>query len=287
VVLLGALAESSVTSVLSVASLSLNNPMLIDTHAHLDADDFRDDLDAVLARAHAAGVTAMILPAVSADSSEACILLAETHEDLYPAVGIQPNDCADAKPGDWERIERLAMHPRVVALGETGLDRYWDFTPFALQQDYFERHLRLAQQRDLPVIIHCREAEADLLPMLRAAIARVPLRGVLHSFSGDREFAAECVGLGMMASFTGAVTYTNKKFESLWIAAASVPDDRILVETDSPYLIPHPLRGKQKRNEPALLTLTVRRLAELRSRTVEELAAQTTANARRLFRLSM
>jgi TatD DNase family protein len=174
----------------------------------------------------------------------------------------------------------------VVAIGETGLDRHWDFTPFAVQQDFFDRHLRLAQERGLPLVIHCREAEADVLAMLGEAARRGPLKGVLHAFSGDRAFAEACLALGLDLSFAGAVTYTNKKFASLREVAASAPGDRILIETDSPYLVPHPLRGREKRNEPAHLVLTAQCLAELRGQPVAELAAQTTANARRLFGLS-
>ncbi len=257
----------------------------IDTHAHLDAEAFDSDREEVIARARRAGVTAIVCPAISADSSECVLRLAQTHAGLYAAVGIQPNDCAQAAPDDWDRIAGLADRPGVVALGETGLDRHWDYTPFAVQQDYFDRHLRLAQARDLPVIVHCRDASADLLPMLREAAARGPLRGVLHSFSGDRAMADECVGLGLAISFSGAVTYPNKKFEALREAARVVPSDRLLVETDSPYLVPQALRGKAKRNEPAHVTWTAQRLAELRGVALDELALQTTANARRLFRL--
>ena len=258
---------------------------MIDTHAHLDAAEFAADREEVIARAEAAGVTAVVCPAILAASSQAVVELAGRYGRLYAAVGIQPNYAAAADAGDWDRVVALAGRPRVVAIGETGLDRYWDYTPFDLQQDYFDRHLRLAQQRDLPVIIHCRQAEADLLPMLRAAASRGPLRGVLHSFSGDAAFARECLDLGLDVSFAGAVTYTNKKFAPLRAAVATIPDDRILVETDSPYLVPHPLRGKQKRNEPAQILLSARRLAELRGKTLDELDRTTTANAQRLFRL--
>jgi TatD DNase family protein len=261
-----------------------NGPLLVDTHAHLDAEEFAADQDAVIVRARQAGVTAIICPGITADSSAAVVRLAEA-EGIYAAVGIQPNYCRQAAAGDWDRIVSLAGQARVVAVGETGLDRHWDFTPFDVQQDYFERHLRLGQSRDLPVIIHCREAEADLLPMLRQASARGPLRAVLHAFSGDLAFAEECLGLGLFLSFAGAVTYSNKKFEPLRAAAVAVPGDRILIETDSPYLTPHPLRGKEPRNEPAHLVHTAARLAELRGQSRAEIAAQTTANAKRLFRL--
>ncbi len=262
-----------------------DRPSLVDTHAHLDAAEFDGDRQEVIVRARQAGLAAMICPAISAVSSEAVIRLAEQHDGIYAAVGIQPNYCAEAAATDWDRIVALASHRRVVALGETGLDRHWDFTPLDVQRDYFDRHLRLAQARDLPVIIHCREADADLLPMLREASQRGPLRGVLHSFSSDGTMAEECLALGLDISFAGAVTYTNKKFEALREVAQGIPRDRILVETDSPYLTPHPLRGKQPRNEPAWIVHTAGRLAQLRQETLADFAAQTTANARRLFRL--
>ena len=258
---------------------------MIDTHAHLDDERFQDDLPGILHRAAKAGIEAILCPGITAESSEAVVRLAQDHAILHAAVGIQPNYGAESEEGDWNRIVDLVEAGSAVALGETGLDRYWDFTPFEVQQDYFDRHLQLAQEKDLPVIIHCREAEADTLAMLREAVARGPLRGVIHAFSGDQGFAEACLDLGMYISLAGPVTYTNKKFESLRSAARIVPDDRLLIETDSPYLVPHPLRGKQKRNEPALMRHTAEGLAELRGVSVEELDAQTTANARALFAL--
>jgi TatD DNase family protein len=226
----------------------------------------------------------MIALGTTAASSRATVALAETYPSVYAAVGIHPNSCAEAGPGDWDAIVGLLEHPRVVALGETGLDRYWDHAPIELQRDYFDRHLRLSQGRDRPVVIHCRDAQADMLPMLREAAARGPVRGVLHAFSGDAEFAAECLALGLYVSFAGNVTYTNKKFQVLRAAAAGISADRILIETDSPYLTPEPLR-RQKRNEPALVAHTAAALAALRGVPLEEVARQTAANARRLFRL--
>lgn len=258
---------------------------MIDTHAHLDVEEFHTDLPAVLHRARAAGIAAIVCPAITAASSQAVVELAGRHPMLYAAVGIQPNSCAEAAPDDWDRVTALVGDRRVVAIGETGLDRHWDFTPFDVQQDYFDRHLRLAQARDLPVVIHCREAQADLMPMLRQAVGRGPLRGVLHSFSGDRAMAEECLALGLHISFSGAATYTNKKFTATIEAAQFVPLDRLVVETDSPYLTPQPLRGKEKRNEPAYLVHTVRRLAEIRGLPFDALAAATAENARRLFGL--
>ena len=161
-----------------------------------------------------------------------------------------------------------------MALGETGLDRYRDFAPLKLQQEFLDRHLRMAQERDLPVVIHCRDAAGDLMPMLRAAAARGPLCGILHAFSGDAALAAECLALGLHISFAGNVSYSNKKFDMLRAAARIVPDDRLLIETDSPYLVPQVFRGKQKRNEPAHVVHTAALLAELRGVPVERIAAR-------------
>jgi TatD DNase family protein len=263
-----------------------HKPHFIDTHAHLDQPEFDADRADVLQRARRAGVEAIVCVGTTAASSRAVVELAGQYPDLYPAVGIQPNECAAADAGDWQQIVALAADPRVIALGETGLDRYWDHTPFDVQQDYFDRHLRLAQLRNLPVIIHCREADADLLPMLREAAARGPISGVLHAFGGAAETARECLELGLFVSFAGNASYANKKFEPLRAVAAAIPAERILLETDSPYLTPHPLRGKQQRNEPACIVHTATSLAALRGVPLETLAAQTAANARRLFRLA-
>ena len=256
-----------------------------DTHVHLDQPEFDADRADVIARAVEANVTGMLCVGITAASSRAAVQLAERYPEIAAAIGIQPNYAAKADKMAWEEIAALADHGCVVALGETGLDRYWDFTPFDVQRDYFDRHLRLAQEMDLPVVIHCRDAEADLMPMLREAVERKPLRGILHSFSGDAAMAAECLELGLHISFAGMVTYTNKKFRALREVAATIPADRLLIETDSPYLVPHPLRGKLKRNEPAQVVLTAKCLAELRKVTSEQLAAKTTANARRLLGL--
>ena len=255
----------------------------IDTHAHLDLEEFDADREAVVARARHAGVEALLCVAVSADSSRAAIALAQQYLEIHAAVGIQPNYCGAAARGDWDQIVAMAEHRRVAAVGETGLDRHWDFTPLEVQRDYFERHLLLARQCELPVVIHCRDAEADLMAMLREAAAQEPLRGVVHAFSADAATATECVELGLHVSFAGMVTYRNKKFRELRDVAGTVPADRLLIETDSPYLTPEPLRGKQKRNEPAHVALVAECLAELRGVSVEELSEQTTANARRLF----
>jgi TatD DNase family protein len=257
--------------------------MLFDTHCHLDQDEFDADREAVVARAVVAGVTRIVTVGTSLATSEKCVALAEQFPAVSAAVGIQPNYVHEAAPGDWDRIVALLDKPGVVALGETGLDRYWDYAPFDLQQDYFDRHLRLSQQRDAPFVVHMRDCEEDILTMLREARARGPLWGVMHSFTGDAEMARECVEMGLYISFAGMVTF--KKSEALRACAASVPADRLLIETDSPYLSPEPVR-KVRRNEPAHVAHTAARLADIRGVSLDELAAQTTANAERLFGLS-
>jgi TatD DNase family protein len=253
---------------------------LFDTHAHLDQPEFDADRAEVLSRAREAGVEHIIAIGISADASAACVKLAESCDGVYAAVGMQPNYLAEAKPGDWDRVVSMLDQPGVVAIGETGLDRYWDFTPFDVQQDYFDRHIRLSQERGLPFIVHMRDCDEDILVMLREARERGPLNGVMHSFTGGRAMADECLAMGLYISFAGMVTF--KKSDGLRAIAAAVPDDRILIETDSPYLSPEPVR-KIKRNEPAHVRYTAACLAEIRGTTLEAFAARTTASARRLF----
>lgn len=255
---------------------------LFDTHCHLAQDDFDADRDEVLARAAAAGVVAAVTIGVTVASSARCVELAAQYDRLYAAVGIQPNYTAQVEPGDWERIVALARSPRVVAIGETGLDRYWNDSPLTVQQDYFDRHLRLSQQIELPFIVHTRQSDAEVLDMLREARRRGPLRGVMHSFTGSLDTAAECIELGMHISFAGMVSY--KKNDELRQVAAAVRADRLLIETDSPYLAPQAVRGR--RNEPAHVVYTAECLAQVRGVSLAELAAQTTLNARLLFGLA-
>jgi TatD DNase family protein len=254
--------------------------MLYDTHAHLDQRTFADDLAEVLHRARTAGVLDVNAIGVDAASSRAIVELAAAHPMVHAVVGIQPNDVAEAQPGDWDEIVRLAGAAGVVGLGETGLDRYWDATPFDQQQDYFDRHLRLSQQTDLPFVVHMRDCEADVLVMLREARERGPLRGVMHSYTGTTAGAAEAIELGLHVSFAGMVTY--KKSDELREVAKSVPLDRLLVETDAPYLSPEPVR-KIKRNEPGHVAHTARLLAQIRCEAFAEFAKQTTASAKQLF----
>ncbi|EAQ82428.1 TatD family hydrolase [Blastopirellula marina] len=255
--------------------------MLFDTHAHLFDETLISQIDDVVARAKAAGVSQMLAVGTTAEDSMKAIELAERFGEIHAAVGIQPNNCAEAQPGDWDRIVELLDHPKVVALGETGLDRYWDYAPFELQQDYFDRHLRLSQDRDFPFIVHMRDCGDDIVTILQAAAARGPLRGVMHSFTGDAALLQQCLDLDMYISFAGMVTF--KKSGDLRGVAKMVPADRILIETDSPYLSPEPVRGKRP-NEPGYVAHTASCVAAARGESLEAFAQLTTANARRLFR---
>lgn len=256
---------------------------LIDTHAHLDDDRFAADLSEVLDRAAAAGVTHTLTIGIDLPTSRAAVALAARFPQLRAVVGIQPNHVAEAGPSDWDEIVTLAeTAANVVAVGESGLDRYWDRAPFPLQEDYFARHLALARRLNKPIVIHCREAELDVLRMLREQFhAHGPIRGVMHSFSSDTSVARACTEMGLHISFAGMVTYKNA--EDLRKVAAEVPLDRLLVETDSPYLAPVPVRGR--RNEPAFVRHTAECVAKAKGVTVETVCEATTRNARELFGL--
>ena len=254
--------------------------LFIDTHAHLDEESFDVDRTEVVERALAAGVTNMLTIGTTAPTSQRAVEIAQEFQSVYAAVGIQPNYVSQAKAGDWEIVEELAREPKVIAIGETGLDRYWDYAPFDLQIDFFQRHIELARSLNLPFVVHCREAEADTIAQLRLAAEKGPLQGVMHSFCGSLETAKACLELGLYISFAGMVTF--KKSQDLRDIVAHLPLNRLLVETDSPYLAPQPMRGK--RNEPANVVVTSNCLAELCGIPREDFARQTTANARALFR---
>ncbi|HYV38210.1 MAG TPA: TatD family hydrolase [Gemmataceae bacterium] len=253
---------------------------LVDTHAHLDDERFQADLPQVLERARAAGVLSTIAIATTAATSASCIALAAAHAELFASVGIQPNHVAQEAADAWDSVVRLVTSPKVVAIGETGLDRHWHDTPFAQQEDYFARHLVLARKHKLAVVIHCREAEADTVRMLREDFDKHgPVKAVMHSFTGDWTTAESCLAMGLYISFAGMVTYKNA--QALRDVAAKVPLERLLVETDSPYLAPVPVRGK--RNEPAYVVHTAACLAGVLRLGLDVLAENTTRNARGLF----
>jgi TatD DNase family protein len=255
---------------------------LVDTHAHLTDRRLRADLTGVLDRAVTAGVVQIVAIGTTAETSAEAVELAQGHSGIFAAVGIHPNDAAGACEDDWAKISDLVVRSGVVAVGETGLDRYWKDTPFAQQQVWFDRHLNLAFERDLPIVIHCRDCQQDILTQLIGLKRSV--RGIMHAFTGNWDEAQAYLDLGLHLSFAGMVTFTNKALDSLREVAARMPLDRLLVETDSPYLSPHPYRGQS--NEPARVAVTAARIAELRGLAAAELAEITTANARLLFGLA-
>lgn len=254
---------------------------LIDTHTHIQEDAFEADRAEVLVRAFEAGVQHIVVVGFNLDSSRRAVELAQVHPRLSAVVGIQPNYAHEARPADWESIVELAQDSSVVGLGETGLDLYWKTVPLELQIDYFHRHLQLSRDTGLPFVVHSRDADADIVVELRKAAQAGPLNGVMHSFTGTMETAQACWELGLHISFAGMVTFKNN--HALRAVAATVPSERIVIETDCPYLAPSPNRGK--RNEPAFVTLTADCLAGVRGLSSKEFADLTTANAQRLFRL--
>ncbi len=246
---------------------------LIDTHTHLNAEQFDPDRDDVLARASAAGVARMIEIGYDFASSHAAIALAEHHPQITAVVGIQPNHAAELPDGWLDQIAKLARHPRVVAIGEIGLDYHWNRAPADVQERVFRAQLALAREMNLPVVIHSRDAQDDTIRILRDAARGQP--GIMHSFSGDWAYAEACLEVGFMLSFSGPLTFKNA--HALHEVAARAPANRILIETDCPYLAPHPHRGR--RNEPANVRLVAEQLARLRGISLEMAAAIVWENA--------
>lgn len=254
---------------------------LFDTHAHLNTDAFASNLDEVLDRAEQSGVANIAVIGVDLSTSQRAVELAQMYPGrLHAVVGIQPNSVAESKPNDFDAIVQLADQDGVVAIGETGLDCHWDDTPIGDQQRMFDRHMDLCLQRELPMVIHMRKS-CELIIEQLAARSKRPA-GIMHSFTGDIDQSKSCLDLGLMISFAGMVTF--KKSDELRAVAKLVPDDRLLIETDSPYLSPEPLRGKRP-NEPSRVLHTLKCLAETRGTSVKKLAEITTDNARRFFGL--
>ncbi len=260
---------------------------LVDTHCHINFDSYDEDRDAVLARAANVGVTKIINPAIDMPTSRVIVEMTEQHDGLYAAVGIHPNSSDDFADSMVDELVVLAKKPHVVAIGEIGLDYHWDKSPKEQQFRAFETQLALAAQLELPVIIHNREASEDVMAILERWVTALPdtlkdRPGVLHSFSGPAEIAERALACGFYLGFTGPITYKNA--DSLRHIAAQVPLNRMVVETDGPFLTPVPYRGK--RNEPAYIPYMVERLAPLRQISVEEMGNATTENAARLFKLT-
>jgi len=252
--------------------------VVIDSHAHLADERLYPEVDAVVERARAAGLRATIAVATDAEDAAVVAALASRLPDVYATAGVHPHTAGSATPDALSVIRELLAHPRVVAVGETGLDYHYDFAPRHLQREAFLRHLELGRETGKPVVVHAREADEDLRALLHEAGQGT--RGVLHSFSSGRELLEEALALGWYASFSGMVTFKNFTGADL---VRLVPADRLLVETDAPYLAPVPHRGRT--NEPAFVVETARALAGHRGEDPLVLAAQTTANACRLFGL--
>ncbi len=258
--------------------------MLIDSHCHLDGKAFDDDRDAVLDAAREAGVEAFLAIGTGDGPPDlaAAVRLADAYPDVYATVGVHPHDAAKAKDGYLDELRALANNPKVLALGEIGLDYHYDFSPRETQKRVFVEQMALAEELGKPIIIHTREAWEDTLDMLRVHWAPAGLGGVMHCFSGNTEQALASLELGFHISFAGMVTF--RRSDDLRETAKQVPSERLLVETDSPYLTPEPHR-KIRRNEPRFVVETAKRLAEVRGEDFEGLAARTAANFRDLFRL--
>jgi len=249
---------------------------LVDSHCHLDDEKFDADREAVIDRARAAGVERMLAIGTGdgPPDLEAGIRLAERYDCVRATIGVHPHDAAKTTEETFVRLRKLAAHPKVLAIGETGLDYHYDFSPREVQREVFARQLALAAELRKPVVIHTREAWEDTL----ALIKNLPRGGIMHCFTGDEKQAREALNRGFHLAFGGVLTFPRA--DAVRAAARLAPDDRLLVETDCPYLAPVPHRGK--RNEPAYMVETVRRLAAIRGRTAEEMAAITTRNFERL-----
>ena len=261
--------------------------MLADTHCHLDFNSFDEDRDQVLARGREAGVERILNPGIDLDSSRNAVDLAESRSQVYAAIGVHPNEANSWSADVLLHLRQLARSPRVVAIGEIGLDYYRDRAPRELQKRIFQEQLALATELGLPVIVHNRQATADILDILSAwqaglVAASTPLAakpGVLHSFSADLESALQAINLNFFIGITGPVTFRNAP--DLQNIVAELPLDHLLVETDAPFLAPHPYRGK--RNEPAHVRLVADKIAELHAQSFESVSQSTSTNAERLF----
>ncbi|PLT27763.1 TatD family hydrolase [Peribacillus deserti] len=252
--------------------------MLFDTHAHLNDEQFNEDLTEVIERAKAEGVSQIVVVGFDRPTINRAMELCETYDFIYAAVGWHPVDAIDLTEEDLKWIEELAAHPRVVAIGEMGLDYHWDKSPKDIQKEVFKKQIRLAKRVKLPIIIHNRDATADIVEILKEENA-AEVGGIMHCFSGSAETAKECVNMNFYISLGGPVTFKNAKKPKE--VAQEIPLEKLLIETDCPYLAPHPNRGK--RNEPAYVKLVAEQIAELKGISLEEVAEATTRNARKLF----
>lgn len=252
--------------------------MLIDTHTHLDASKFDSDRDEVIRRAYEAGVTTMVNIGFNRETIPTTMQLAEKYPFIYAAVGWHPVDAIDMQPEDLDWIRELCAHEKVVAIGEIGLDYYWDTSPKEVQQDVFRSQIRLAKELKKPIVIHNRDAHADIVRILQEEDAK-EIGGIMHCFSGSVETAKQCLDMNFYISFGGPLTFKNARVPKEVLA--TVPLDKILFETDAPYLAPDPYRGK--RNESAYVVYVAQAAAEIKGKSLEEISKISTDNAKKCF----
>ncbi|SDO28638.1 TatD DNase family protein [Psychrobacillus sp. OK028] len=255
--------------------------MFIDTHVHLNADQYEEDLQEVINRALEANVKKMVVIGFDRITIERAMKLVEQYSFLYAVVGWHPVDAIDCTEEDLKWIEELAKHEKVVGIGEMGLDYHWDKSPKDVQQALFRKQIRLAQKVNLPIIIHNRDATEDVIRILREEEAHLT-GGIMHCYGGSVETAKQCIDMNFMISLGGPVTFKNAKRPKE--VATAIPLEYLLIETDAPYLAPHPHRGK--RNEPALVPLVAEEIARLKGITIEEVAEATTKNAEKFFKIT-
>ncbi len=254
--------------------------MLIDSHCHLDFPDFAAELDAVVQRARDAGIGRMVTISTRVRKHAQVLAIAEKFSDVFCSVGTHPHHAHEELDIDAAALVAIAQHPKVVAIGEAGLDYHYDNSPRDAQEQGLRQHIAAARETGLPLVIHSREADADMARILTEETGKGAFPAVLHCFTGGRELAFTAVELGHYVSFTGIVTFKNSQV--LREIAAALPAERVLVETDAPYLAPLPYRGK--RNEPSYVVETAKMLAQTRGVTSDDMARQTTENFYRLFR---
>lgn len=256
-------------------------PILIDTHSHIDMPDF-EDLNLIISNAKENGVEKIILPSTDRSSFEKVIEIADKFEEVYCALGIHPTEFKEISDEDFEKIIELSNHPKVVAIGECGLDYYWDKTPerAAAQKEVFLKQIKIANQIKKPLIVHDREAHKDTFDLITQNLdAGIPV--IMHCFSGSLEFAKECIKHGFYIALGGVITFKNAK--KAHEVAKNIPLERLLLETDAPYLTPEPYRGK--RNEPAYVKFVAEKIAEIRGISFDDIAKITTKNARKVFKI--
>ena len=251
--------------------------MFVDSHAHIQLSQFDRDRDAVLKRAHEAAVSAMLVIGFDMETSLGAVALAEAHPHLYATVGMHPHDAKALTPDVLKTFRELAAHPKVIALGEMGLDYYRNLSPRPLQKEAFQNQLDLAELLQLPIVIHNRDAYMDILPILEERQGKI--RGVLHCFTGNVDLMHRSLDIGFHIGIGGIVTYPNAK--DIQAVAREVPEDKLLIETDCPWLTPQFRRGK--RNEPAYVRAVAEKIAELRGTTIETIGEITTRNFQELF----